>query len=167
MDLEKWNYHRLEKKKKKKKKRKRKVYFTNKITIKCRGSYKTQLSTSINLSWKLTLIVMITPLICVTICLKRYLVLKENTNKIPGGVHPGTKVYQEWGNILANRINTSFSRSAGVAGACRPSSPHKALDPCPVDDCSTDRQWVSQTGSTKTIKSDHGNRGTKNINNLS
>ena len=108
---------------------------------------------------------MITPLICVTICLKRYLVLKENTNKIPGEVHPGTKVYQEWGNILANRINTSFSRSAGVAGASRPSSPHKALDPCPVDDCSTDRQWVSQTGSTKTIKSDHGNRGTKNINN--
>ena len=52
--------------------------------------------------------------------------------QITDGLHPGAKAYQEWGTILANRIDVNFSRSTGVAGVCRPGSPHETPAPPPV-----------------------------------
>ena len=67
----------------------------------------------------------------IPLCLNQDLVSKENTKIFPDGLHPGTKAYQEWGSILANKIDINISRSISVAGACRPCSPHKTSTPQP------------------------------------
>ena len=45
--------------------------------------------------------------------------------------------YQEWGKILANRIDTNFSRSVGEDGACKPDFPQKNQTPRPVEEHSS------------------------------
>ena len=47
---------------------------------------------------------MMTPFICDTIMFKTGSSLKRKYQKFPDGLQPGSGVYQEWGNILANRI---------------------------------------------------------------
>ena len=134
MDLEKWNCHRLEKKKTKnllhkqnypimQKKLEDTIIDINKLIV------------EININSN-----MITPFICDTIMFQSGSRLKRKYKKFPDGLHPGTKAYQEWGSILAYRIDINFSRSVGVAGACRPRSPPKTPDPRPVEDRSPDRK---------------------------
>ena len=74
---------------------------------------------------------MITPFICDTIMFKTGSSLKRKYQKFPDGLHPGTQAYQEWGKILANGIDTNFSRSVGEDGACKLDFPHQNPNPSP------------------------------------
>ena len=80
---------------------------------------------------------MIMPFICDTIMFKTGSSLKRKYQKFPDGLHPGTQVYQEWGKILANGIDTNFSRSVGEDGACKLDFPTKTPTPCPVEEHSS------------------------------
>ena len=119
MDLEKWNQHRLDKKKTKKLVHKQN-YPKMQKTLEDVIIEINKLIVEININNN-----MITPFICDTIMFKTGSSLKRKYQKFPDGLHPGTQAHQEWGKILANRIDTNFSRSVGEDGACKPDFPPK------------------------------------------
>ena len=131
MDLEKWNQHRLDKKKTKKLVHKQN-YPKMQNTLEDVIIEINKLIVEININNN-----MITPFICDTIMFKTGSSLKRKYQKFPDGLHPGTQAYQEWGKILANRIDTNFSRSVGEDGACKPDFPPKTPTPRPVEEHSS------------------------------
>ena len=48
---------------------------------------------------------------------------QKHYEKFPDGLHPGEELYEHWGNLISERVNTNFSRFMGrLAGrhsACR------------------------------------------------
>ena len=125
MDLEKWNQHRLVKKKTKKLVHKQN-YPKMQKTLEDVIIEINKLIVEININNN-----MITPFICDTFMFKTGSSLKRQYQNFPDGLHPGTQAYPEWGKILANRIDTNFSRSVSEDGACNPDFPPKNPNPSP------------------------------------